>query len=124
MLQFDEKNAQLLTADPGMLKALEDGIQLRVSARVHKDKATELEKKANKLLAPVLTALDVSSVRTQYGTLAFLQNTTSKSVSREGMEKWLVEHGVSPTLIAEAREASTQYRTTEYQVKFTPVKEK
>ena len=118
--QFDEKTRDLLDdKDPDMINTLLDGMRMRQEAADHEDLAKGLKEKANLLLAPIMTALEFDKVKVEgIGAVTFLQNLTNKSVSREGMEKYLIEHGVSPTLIKEAREAATTSRTQEYQIRF------
>ena len=126
MDKYDTKTAEFLAGkNPQMLRDLEAGTAMRAEARQLEDKAKELTAKANKLLAGALYALEPEDTLTftEYGSITFLQDLTHTSVSRDKMEKYLLEHGVPPEMISRAREAATTTKKQEYQIKFTPRKE-
>jgi len=125
LTDFDEKTMALLADKNEMLVSdLHQGFIMRAQARQMEDKAKEITKRANTILAAVLCVLDPteSLIMPQYGSISFVQNIEQKSMSRDKEEKYLLEHGVPPEMISRAREAATTVKTQEYQIKFTPVK--
>lgn len=126
MNKYDTKTAEFLAGkNTQMIQDLETGTAMRAEARRLEDQAKELTAKANKLLAGALYALEPEETLTftEFGSITFLQDLTHTSVSRDKMEKYLLEHGVPPEMIARAREYATSTKKQEYQIKFTPPKE-
>jgi hypothetical protein len=115
----DETTEAIKDKDPAMIEIIIEGMRMRFEAKRMEVAADQIKKKANKLLAPVMVAAELKTLKVLgMGTLTFTENVKNKSTSRDKMEKYLVEHGVSADLIAKARTAATTERTSEYQVKF------
>ena len=126
MDKYDVITAEFLAGKhPQVIRDLETGASMRAKARRLEDQSKALTEKANKLLAGALYALEPEDTLTftEYGSITFLQDLTHTSVSRDKMEKYLLEHGIPAEMLSRAREYATSTKKQEYQIKFTPRKE-
>jgi hypothetical protein len=125
-ITFDEKTADFLTnKDSKAIRALQDGIALMSIGKDKEKAAKETITKASRILLAATLILEPTEglVAEGIGRVNLIRDAeTGKRVNRKVQEKYLLEHGVSASLIAKAREFATSESNLQDQIRFTAFK--